>query len=321
MSLNSTLAKYMVVIDAFNKSKDHILTAYDSKLEILGVSTRQISRILDELQNQFDQIVRLENTRPIQYKLLKPIDLLNEAFDNSDDLGWLYELVKEKDPEAFGKLGKYSKYNDHIYQFQNTPFEELGSIETKKSFNQLKTAVKNREYRTITFSDNKTFHDVKCLKLLFLEGNWYIAYVPADDGLRLGRISFIKSVSYSKKESSYQPKSVLKQMTFLKQTLQNPFTLYNKEIQTATLKALPKIAQYFDKGMKPFFSSQKYIKKLDDGSILFEVSFTQPMEILPFLQKWMPDLVILSPATLQNEYIKKLQKAVSIYTDNRRQTC
>jgi len=311
MSLNSTIAKYMTVIEAFNKSKNHTVTAYDEAFEVLGVSTRQIGRILDELEREFEQIVRVKKSRPIKYKLLKPIDLLNEAFDNSDDLGWLYELVKERDPEAFSKLGNYSKYSDHIYQFQNTPFEELESIETKKSFNQLKTAVKNREYRDISFYDNNTDKDVKCLKLLFLEGNWYIAYVTTEEKLKLGRISFIKSVSYSQKTTSFQPKSVTKQMSFLKERLQNPFTLYDEKRETATLKALPKIAKYFKDGMKSFLPSQNYIKSLDDGSVIFEVSYTQPMEVLPFIQKWMPDLLILSPESLKQEYIVKLQETIT----------
>ena len=312
MAISSSIAKYMTVIDAFTKKTDRILTSKDPVLvEKLELSTRQISRILEELTETFDAIVRIEHTRPIQYKLTKPIDLLEKAFENSDELGWLYELVKEKDPEVFAKLGKYSRYTEHIYQFQNTPFEELESIETKQSFNHLKAAVRNREYRNITFKDKKEIYDVKCLKLLFLEGNWYIAYVTSEDKLKLGRISFIESVTYSTKSSSYQSSSVEKQMRFLKEKLQNPFTLFEKETQTARLKALPKIAHYFDEGMKPFLSSQKFIKKYDDGSVLFEVSFTQPLEVLPLVQKWMPDLIIVNPESLKQTYQEKLKQALS----------
>jgi len=307
----SAIEKYMTVIEAFTQKPDRILTAHDPILtERLKLSTRQIDRILKELEAAFDAIVRIEKTRPIQYKLTKPIDLLEKAFENSDELGWLYELVKEKDPEVFAKLGDYSKHTDHIYQFQNTPFEDLERIETKQTFERLKSAVRNREYRNLFFHDGKKFEDVKCLKLLFLEGNWYIAFVISEDKLKLGRISFIKEVRYSQKTSSFQPKSVTKHLRFLKEELQNPFTLFGHEKKKATLKALPSIAHYFEEGMKPFLSSQQFIRKEKDDSVVFEVTYTQPLEILPLIQKWMPDLIILKPQSLQNHYVEKLQQTI-----------
>jgi len=63
--------------------------------------------------------------------------------------------------------------------------------------------------------------------------------------------------------------------------------------------------------MKSFLASQTFIKKEEDGSIIFTLKYTQALEILPFIQKWMPHLVILEPKELQNEYKKKLQEALS----------
>jgi predicted DNA-binding transcriptional regulator YafY len=313
----SAFEKYLLVLEAFTHKADHMLTAQDPYLlEKLELSERQVLRILDEMERVCDPIVSLENTRPKKFKLLKPIDLFEEAFANTDDLGWLFELAKEKDPEVFSRLSNYSRHTEHIYQLHNTPFEDLEDIETKQSFRHLKTAVKNREYRNITFYDGKCFNDVKCLKLLFMEGNWYLAYVTTEGKLRLGRINFIKEVAYASKSASFQPSSVQEEMRFLKKQLQNPFTLYGKSTQTATLKALPKIAHYFDKGMKPFLSSQKFLEKFDDGSVRFEVIYTQPMEILPLIQKWMPDLIIESPASLQKTYTDKLQQALAHYDQN-----
>ena len=66
----------------------------------------------------------------------------------------------------------------------------------------------------------------------------------------------------------------------------------------------------YDDGMKKFLSTQTYKRRSDDGSIIFTLEYTQPLEILPFIQKWLPDLVILEPRELRDEYLKKLDRAV-----------
>ncbi len=309
-----TLEKYIITLNELTNRSNRTITAHDPRLkELLDKSERQIDRILKELSDVFDAIVITPNTRPKEYKLLEPIDLFEEAFKKHDDLGWIFELLQEKDPEIFDKLTNKAQIDHDIYQFKNTPFEDLESIESKKTFQHLKTAVKNREYRNITFKDGKSFKDVKCLKLIFMEGNWYLAYVTSENLLKFGRINFIDKVQYSKNTSSFQKASVAKEMSFIKNKLQNSFTLYGRQPQIATLKAHPSIAQYFEKDMKKFLSSQKFINKEPDGSIIFEVSYTQEMEILPFVQKWMPDLIIQEPKELQQSYKKKLERALKNY--------
>ncbi len=87
-------------------------------------------------------------------------------------------------------------------------------------------------------------------------------------------------------------------------------TRFDQEPQKATLKASPAIARYFQPDMKKFFTSQQFLSEQEDGSVLFTLRYTQPLEILPFVQKWLPDLVILEPAELREAYRKKLQQAV-----------
>jgi len=308
-----TLEKYIIVLNELTNKKDRCITAYDPRLkELLNKSERQIDRILQELCDVFDAIVVLPNSTPKLYKLLKPIDLFEEAYRKYDDLEWLFNLLQEKDPQIFDKLTNKAQIDHEIYQFKNTPLEDIRSIESKQTFKNLKVAVKNREYRDISFKDTKSYKDVKCIKLIFMEGNWYIAYITNENQLKFGRINFIKEVRYSKK-NSFQKSSVKKELNFIKTKLQNPFTLYDTKPQIATIKALPSIAQYFEKDMKKFLSSQKFIKKEKDGSIIFEVSYTQEMEILPFVQKWMPDLIIQEPKELQQSYKNKLERALKNY--------
>ncbi len=84
-------------------------------------------------------------------------------------------------------------------------------------------------------------------------------------------------------------------------------TLYAAVQQTAHLKASKTIAIYFRASMKPFFPSQKFLQSNDDGSIDFSLSFTQAIEILPFIKQWQPHITILSPQTLKDELIDDLR--------------
>jgi len=63
--------------------------------------------------------------------------------------------------------------------------------------------------------------------------------------------------------------------------------------------------------MKKFLSSQKFIEEKEDGSVIFTLEYTQSLEILPFIQRWLPDLIILSPQDLKEEYLEKLTQTIN----------
>ena len=308
----STLKKYKIILEEFNNKLDKKLTGYDEALkDRLELSPKQIDRLLQELSDEFDNIVIVDGTKRKTYHLVKPIDLFVEAFDNSDEIGWLFNMAHEGDPEVFKELEQFTSQSQHTYKFKNTPFEDVNTLEQKDIFKKLKRAVENREYIKLKnmFSDD-IYDNLKALKLLFIDNNWYLAFVDNEEKLRLARISFIEKVDYATKINSYQLSSVEKQIDFLDNDLQSAMTLYGVKTKTATLKATGFIARYFDKGMKKFLSTQVFKEKLPDGSIIFTVEYTQFIEILPLIQSWMPNLIILEPQELKDEYIKKLQESI-----------
>lgn len=316
MSDMSTIQKYMFILEEINKRLDKTITAYDEILvDKLQLGTKQLGRLLDKLESEFDNIILLENTKKKTYKLVKPIDLFVEAFENSNDIGWFFNLAHDADPEIFKELEQFTNTQKHIYKFKNTPFEDVSSLESKITFKRLKTAVELHEYRDIKFyHDDTIYKNLKCIKLIFMDNNWYIAYINEEEILKFGRVSFVEEVIYSKDKNSYQINSIKKQEKFIEENLQNSMTLFDKPIQIATIKAHKPIAKYFEKDMKKFLSSQTFKAKLDDGAIIFTLKYTQELEILPFIQKWLPDLEILEPQSLRKLYKEKLQKAISIYS-------
>ena len=309
---DTKLQRTLFILDELHKRSDNTLDAYDELLlEECGLSVKQMGRLIDEIANELDNIEPIKIGRKKAYKLLKPMDLFVETFKNINEISWLFNMAHDGDPEVFKELEQFTKKTKHVYQFKNTPFEDTATIEEKELFKTLKRAVKNREYAKITFKGKEDTQDnLKCLKLIFMDGNWYLAYVDTDEKLRFGRISFMEKVEYASKVESFQPATVKKQMDFLK-NIQNSMTLYGKPKKIARLKVSGVATKYFYEGMKPFLSSQKFEKILDDGSVIFTLEYTQPIEIMPFIQSWLPNITILEPQDLKEQYIKRLNYTIN----------
>ncbi len=310
----TTLQKYTFLLKEFSNAHNKTLTAYDEHLidELGGLDPKSIGRLLDELEAEFPNIEKFMQGKRKAYKLIKPIDVLEEALGTHGNLGILFSMVNESDPDMLQELEHYTKKANTIYRFISSPFEDLLSIEQKDIFRRIKTAVEYREYRKIKFIGDKEAQDnLKCLKLVFVDGNWYLVYINSEDLLKLGRINFIESVEYASKMETFQLHLVKDHLNFIDNELQNSLTLYGEEKKTALIKATPLIAKYFKEDMKKFLSSQKFIKELEDGSVIFTLEYTQALEILPFIQKWMPDLTILEPQELKEKFIRKLQSSIN----------
>ena len=276
-----------------------------------GNSPKQIGKLLKEIAFELPNIHKTKEGKKDIYKLVKPMDLFIESFDHTKDISWVINMIHDSDPELYPVLAEHTKKSSHIYQFLNTPFEDTTTLEARETFSHLKDAVNRREYRKITFAGGVQ-DNLKCLKLVYMENNWYIAYVNAEDNLLFGRISLIKKVEYASNKGLFQPTSVKKHLEFLK-TIQNSMTLYGKTKKLAKLMIKPKKAKYFDEGMKLRLSSQKFVEKLDDGSIIFTVEYTQADEILPLVQAWLPYLIILEPKELKEQYVKRLNDTLTYY--------
>lgn len=314
MSDITTIRKYNIILEEFNISQDKTLTAYDEVLSSrLNLGSKQILRLIRDLELEFDAIIKLDGTKKETYKLIRPVDLFVETFEQTDNIDWFFHMAHDADPEIFRALEGYTNKNKNTYKFVNTPFEDIDILKSNGIMKKLEDAVKLGEYRKIKFAGlDSAIDNLKCLKLLFIDNNWYIATVGDDGIVRLSRVSFIENVSYATNISKFQKSSVEQQMKFLDNNIQNSLTLYGAEVKIATIKVTPERAKYFDKEMKKFLSSQKFKEKLDDGSIIFTLEYTQSLEILPFIQKWLPHLVILEPKELKEEYIENLSLILSI---------
>jgi len=300
--------------------------------EEFDIDERTLRRYLKDIEELYGHIVtttkrkkEINGKRVTLYRVLdkeRDVSKVIKFFlDKSDDLSWLLQLVHENSPSLLKEykqdtkdsLEKIIKEDENIFLFIGSPFENMDNEEFKTTFAQLKSAVKNHEYRDIIYQYNKNenLKDLKCLKIVYMKNNWYVAVETLSEEFRFLRLSFIKNIKYSFSKIGFKQSSVQKYNTFFA-SLQNPMTL-NKPFEKAILQASSRVAVYFKKNMKLFFPSQKYICQNSDGSIDFSIDFTHAIEILPFIKSWQPDIKILSPQNLQNSLKQDLQASLNNY--------
>ena len=212
-------------------------------------------------------------------------------------------MAHEFMPELLEEWNEISKSQNKPYLFFNMPYENIKELEKSEVFNTLKKAIENSNLISFKIEDINTqnsFIDVAPIKLLFSEGNWYLSFVESNI-LIIRRVQFIKEVTIGKKVSFNKSKF----LKWFENSYQNPFTLYNKPFKRALLLAKEDIAIYFKPNMKKFFKSQKFIEE-KNSEILFSIDYTQELEILPFIQKWLPSIKIVQPIELNNKLLEKL---------------
>ena len=224
-------------------------------------------------------------------------------------------LLKELEEDAKKDIEKELKNDKNIFLFHSNPFESLDTSPNQEIFLDLKKAVKFQEYRDIYyFYQTKVIYtNVKCLKLIYAQDNWYISVETENEKFELLRISFIERLVCPNSKKNYNKSVINKYKTYFMR-FENAMSLANIKPKRAVLRASENVAIYFEKDMKKFYKSQKFIKKFDDGSIEFSINYTQPLEVLPFIKRWLPELKLLSPNSLKKILLKELEESVSAIT-------
>lgn len=295
-------------------------------------SERKLRRYLEDIHTVYSKIVYTQK-RPKEFAERKVTvywvpdrkkdvsEVLRYFLENDSDLDWILQMMHEQDPSFFDEHGadakatveRMLKRDEEVFVFSSRPFEIMETPLQKNVFDNLKKAVRQRKYHNITYvyDGRETLKDVKCLKLVFTQNNWYLAAEDAEGSFRWLRVAFIEKISDSFK-NSWQ-KHILDKYASFFETMEGPLTRFGVKPRTAHLKASPKVARYFREGMKPFFRSQRFVAENEDNSVEFEVDYTQPLEILPFVKNWLPDVEILAPDDLAKGLADELRAALGRY--------
>ena len=297
----------------------------DPELAILLDAKAGSRGIIDKLKllEEKGDLFQWKEGRSLRYKL-KDRELILEQLlkkDQVEEISQALDYLAAGESENFMEdFRRVFASNRDIVSGHLNIIESLGDDKISHYFKQLKKAVEERKYLKIRTKQpyNERFDNVKPIRLLFLDNNWYIfiEYQNAgeDSTARLVRLSFISEIEtladnkYSDK-NTFQKKELEKYDEFL-DNIQNANSRYGLPEKKAVIRANPPISHYFDEGMKKFLSSQRFIAKNEDGSVDFEVTYTTDLEVLRLVQMWLPDLVILEPKELRESYRHKLEQSL-----------
>ena len=172
-TINKKINHIYILLERLAKGEE--LYAQDEELlDQLDVSERTLDRYLKDIYELYDKIVLTEKKKKefterkvTIYRVTdrqKDVSKILKFFiENSNDLGWVLQMIHENDPSFLKELDEGDRYDieqnikedEGVFVFKSTPFESLDDPAHQSIFSQLKKAVKNHEYRTIVYQKNK----------------------------------------------------------------------------------------------------------------------------------------------------------------------
>lgn len=157
----------------------------------------------------------------------------------------------------------------------------------------LEECVRGREWVTICYKGGKMAdYLMRPLKLMWVEGFWYLLALTTDDKLLKFRLEKITSAKATNKPFKYNKNidKILRESTNIWFEKDRPLEV--------TLEVSAECAKYFKR--KTYFPLQKVEKELKDGRVVISCKAAKEEEILPTILHWLPHIKVISPTSLHN---------------------
>ncbi|MCT7471004.1 WYL domain-containing protein [Aliarcobacter cryaerophilus] len=276
------------------------------------INIRTAQRYIEDIEEAFpDNLLKENDFYSFVSNSTLEKNILNfdkKEFEILIDLASLLEFdISNKFDENTRKfVNKIQKQYSQSYTIKQNPFEKL-SLKRDLLFD-IKNAIKNNRYTKIEYESDKKyiFDEAKILKIIFAEGNFYIAILTKEElnnGFKFLRLNFISDI----KLYSNSFKKDIEAEYFIK-NFQTLFSSYKEKTYEVILKINPSVKRFFLQ--KKFLSSQKIIENKEYLTLSFEI--TNDMEILPLVKKWLPNIKIISPKTLKDKFNEELKSYLDL---------
>jgi len=171
----------------------------------------------------------------------------------------------------------------------------------------LEQSIRVREWVTVCYKGGrKACYPVRPLKLMWMEGFWYLLALTNNDKLLKFRLEKISSAKEMDKSFQYNKNidKILKESTNVWFEKERPLSV--------TLEVSAGCAHFFKN--KTYFPLQKVEKELKDGRIVLSCKAAKEEEILPTILHWLPHIKVVSPASLHkrvkevlNDYLRSVK--------------
>jgi hypothetical protein len=277
-----------------------------------SLSSSQLKRYLEELHTIFpDYVEKHKVGKKNRYRLKRLYPVIEEIIEKTEAIEELMLMMGVLDSETLQKLSTTTREaisdNKAAVMYRSQPFE---SFKDNDMFADFKYAIKYRlyidvyDYQKIVpeleeYKD-ENYYDVLPLKIIYMENNWYLAGAVKVASERIVRFFRLRFIGDYKIQDKHFDKSEIKE-EFL-QFLQNFRTLmsrYGVRSKYVRLKVSAAAAPYFDG--KKHFPGQSDLYFNDDGSAVMTVEYTQIIEVLPLIKKWIPDIEVLESENAEVE--------------------
>ena len=251
-----------------------------------GVSTRTISRDFDRLNTY---LPLLQDNETKRYYLesnylgkIAPKDIRN--FAQLSGIGHLYPSL---DMSFLREL--LDSRSHQIYNVKGYSFEDASQF--KELFKVIGKAI--QEHSQIGFVYKGEPRLVQPYRLIHHHGSWYLAAVRKDQ-LRTYRISHIQLMHSPHENSQFVPDPNIEKLVEDDDSI-----WFGQDKQEIILSIDSQVAFYFKQ--RSILPEQQIVKELNDGGLLVSSKINHDMQLLPLIRFWIPHVVIISPAHLQNE--------------------
>ncbi len=212
-----------------------------------------------------------------------------------------FNFVNNFDEKTSRLLKKIQRNYSLTYTIKQNAFEKIFS--KKELISDVKNAIKNKRYANIKYFTDKefVFTEVKILRIIFTEGNFYIATLTNDEinnGFKFLRLNFITELELSKNTFHRDIEA-----EFFLKNFQTIFSNYKKEPYEVVLEVDSSVKRFFKR--KKFLLTQTEIKEEDNLFLSYKI--TNDMEIFPLIRKWLPLVKIISPNSTKEKFKKELE--------------
>ena len=256
-----------------------------------GVTVRTLERDMNDIQ---EADFPLWNPDPGVYAFVEGFSL--ERMKLSSAEASILVLMSDMASSLGGNFGhSFTMLNRLLAAPQDNPFFiKMNSGEMYKDTpitRTLEECVRGREWVTICYKGGKMAdYLMRPLKLMWVEGFWYLLALTTDDKLLKFRLEKITSAKATNKPFKYNKNidKILRESTNIWFEKDRPLEV--------TLEVSAECAKYFKR--KTYFPLQKVEKELKDGRIVISCKAAKEEEILPTILHWLPHIKIVSPTSL-----------------------
>lgn len=200
----------------------------------------------------------------------------------TDSLFARYEELLKNDIYQHSSLEKIDNFSDDIILIKN--------------------AINTKHVITCTYDDKE--QHINPLKIIDIEGYWYLINLDVKDDttIRTFHLNSMQNIQLLPNKFNIEVDDIIRKYD---NSINTYFTASATSVEIV-LFINKEIVKFFER--KPLNSSQRVLRKYDDGNIDLEITISDFMEIIPTIQKYIPHIKVVEPQELSDRIEENLKQ-------------